>query len=149
MLSMVEKQQSTMTSRKRAPRDANNSSNFLSKLKNDNINSAVELLHNLKANNDGRLPHNSMQKVISNLQTLGVLTDRDRLNYLLSKRAKRKHDNNTNFPPQHIQIATDSTAGTLSSDMPDEEEVPDDRTSVSFRSGRPSGTKKSNKQNSQ
>jgi hypothetical protein len=140
VLSIVEKQQSTMTSRKRASIDANNTSDFISKLKNDSINAAVELLHGLKANHNGRLPHNSMQKVISDLQTLGVLTDRDRLNYLLSKRAKRKHDTNTNYPPQHIQIATASTASTLTSDTPDGEEVPDDRTSVSFRSGRPSGT---------
>jgi hypothetical protein len=133
-----------MTSRKRASKDANNSSNFLLKLKNDNINAAVEMLYELKTNNNGRLPHNAMQKVISDLNTLGVIKDRGRINYLMSKQAKRIHsveDLTTNFPLQQIEITTGSTSSTLSSNTPDGTEVSDGVTSLSLRSGRPSGTK--------
>jgi hypothetical protein len=58
---------------KRVSKDAYNSSNYLIYfLYNDSINAAVELLYDLKTKNNGRLPHNVINDVISKLQTLGV-----------------------------------------------------------------------------
>jgi hypothetical protein len=48
VLSSVEKQESLMTSQKRAYKDVTNSSEFFIKIKNGNFNAAVELLYDLK-----------------------------------------------------------------------------------------------------
>jgi hypothetical protein len=103
------------TSRKRAAKDSLPNSEFLIKMHNDNINAAVTMLLEKSQTNNGRLPHNEMNKVISDLQTLGVVTDRDRLNYLMSKRLKKapSTNDNNNFPPDQVNLNVDSVASTI------------------------------------
>jgi hypothetical protein len=88
-----------MTTRKKS---ASATSDFLLKLHNNNINAAVDLLLEKKVENNGRLPHGAMNQILSDLKTSGVVTDRDHLNYLVSKRGKK----GSQGPP--LQIIVDS-----------------------------------------
>jgi hypothetical protein len=64
-------------------------SDFLLKIRDDNINAAVELLIKKEKENKGRLPHGAMRQIIADLKVSGIVTDRDRLYYLKFKRMKQ------------------------------------------------------------
>jgi hypothetical protein len=63
---------------------------FQQKLRNGTIDFAVTELLRSKDGNEGRLPQGTMVKVLSELKTAGISTDRDHLNYLMKKKRKRK-----------------------------------------------------------
>jgi hypothetical protein len=73
-----------------------------------------------------------MQQVISDLETLGVVTNRDQQNYCLSKQARIGIPDVVSPPPEK-NITVNLTCSTLSTDDTDEH-------NSSLRGGRPSGT---------
>ena len=81
------KLQSTKMRRGTNNQAALDNSEFLRKLKEDSLNSAVNELCK-KINENGRLPKGTMSQVISDLKAVGIVTDRNRLNYLRKKRMK-------------------------------------------------------------
>jgi hypothetical protein len=113
LISLLRTQQSTMISE--------GSSNFLLKARNDSVAAAVELLYNEKQKNEGRrLPYGLMQQVILDLETMGVVTDRDRLNYLLSKLEKKKELDrlNNNAPTIGVvEVSRSASCSTLTDDF--------------------------------
>jgi hypothetical protein len=145
LLPVVVKKSTMTTLRKRAATNSLQNSEFLLRLHDDNINAAVSLLLEKKKSNNGRLPHNEMNQVINDLETAGVFTDRDRLNYLMSKRSKinprnKDNNNNNNFPPEHICLNQDSSNSTITSNLEGSQDS-EVHAILPLRSGRPAGTK--------
>jgi hypothetical protein len=70
---------------KRTTNDSN-AIQYLLKLHNSNIvEAAVNLLMGKKTENYGRLPHGVMTQIIAEMKILGVVTDRDDINYLMRR----------------------------------------------------------------
>jgi hypothetical protein len=126
---------------------SSSTSAFLKKLHKDAINAAVtELYTHQRDSSTGRLPQGSMKKVLSDLGKVGVVTDRNHLNYLLKKRARGvMHDGNERPPVQHILILSEDTESTSTLTAPPLTDVPvcttnDDPNAGRKKGGRPSGT---------
>jgi hypothetical protein len=99
------------------------SSKFLLKACNDSVYAAVEFLYNEKQQNEGRsLPYGLMQQVILNLETIGIVTDRDRLNYLLSKLEKKKELDRlkNDVPTMGVEVSGSTARSTLSNSLTDD-----------------------------
>jgi hypothetical protein len=68
----------------------NDSSNeFLLKIRETAIEVAIKEIIGKRINNHGRLPQGAMRQILAGLRASGVETDRDHLNYLVSKQQQK------------------------------------------------------------
>jgi hypothetical protein len=95
--------------------------NFQQKLRTGTIDVAVTELLRSKEGNDGRLPQGTMVKVLSELREAGIKTDRDHLNYLMTKKIKAQKKEidklnqlNNNKPTDEIEIDNEDEEPDLS-----------------------------------
>jgi hypothetical protein len=127
-----------MSSRKRVSSSEKSSSEFLKTTRNNSINAAINLLIAKKAENDGRLPHKMMQQVLMDLSAVGVVMNRQQMNYRISKQEKNHEENTANqLPIQEVDLNNlQTTCSLLTSNTSDSND-----TSISgINRGRPVGS---------
>jgi hypothetical protein len=61
-----------------------------------------------KNNNNGRLPQGSMRQILAGLRAAGVESDRDRLNYLVSKQQQKVTKKQQQTAPPVNDVTTES-----------------------------------------
>ena len=132
--------------RKAKEQQASGNGEFLKKLREDSLNSAVDELVR-KENENGRLPKGTMRQVISDLNEVGIVVGRDRLNYLRKKRMKEvlvRHEEalgvEAPVPGEVLvlpQIEHSTSTGTISSISGGDDELENNRKQSA---GRPLGT---------
>ena len=120
-------------------------SEFLERIESSTLEAAVSKLFRLEKNNNGRLPHGSMRRVLLDLKLVGIHTDRDRLNYL---KKKRKHISATTVTALTEEV---SHTETLVSDLTEDSELfqrnSSNVTEEGRKRGRPTCTKITDNEN--